>query len=181
MMETTTINPVKYFIGALYSFAPLLESCLQVVESFLGPADLQSQNFPFEVTTYYNKEMGTPIFRRFYGFPHLATPDQLASYKLLTNSIESQHLIDGQRKVNLDIGYLDYDKVVLGSAKYGLNKIYLDQGIYADLALHYEKGQYYPYPWAFLDFKSSLYNPFFLKLRTLYKQQLKAFSTARKA
>jgi len=47
------------------------------------------------------------------------------------------------------------------------------QGIYADLTLYYEKGSFHPYPWSFPDFKSGQYNKPFLRIRELYKAQLK--------
>jgi hypothetical protein len=61
----------------------------------------------------------------------------------------------------------------LASAKYNGQKIYLNFGIYADLTLHYEKGNYYPYPWSFPDFKNGGYNQTFLRIREIYKLQLK--------
>jgi hypothetical protein len=75
--------------------------------------------------------------------------------------------------VNLDAGYMDYDKVVLVSAKYNGQKIYLDQGIWADLTLHYEKGQFNPYPWSFPDFKMGIYNDVFMEIRKKFKLQRK--------
>jgi len=58
-------------------------------------------------------------------------------------------------------------------AEYNGQKVYLDRGIYADLTLRYEKGNYYPYPWSFPDFKEGLYNQTFLRIREIYKAQLK--------
>jgi len=117
--------------------------------------------------------MGSPIFRRICSFSNLISPSYLADAKLITNSIENKYRLNNKRNVNLDIGYMDYDKVVLASAKYGIHKVYISQGIYADMALHYEKGKFSSYPWAFRDFKLPLYYDFFLKIREIYKAQLK--------
>ena len=46
-------------------------------------------------------------------------------------------------------------------------------GIYADLTLRYEKGNYFPFPWSFPDFKEGHYNKMLLRIRELYKQQRK--------
>ena len=73
--------------------------------------------------------------------------------------------------MNIDCGYIDYDKVVLASAKYNGNKIYLDYGIWADLTLFFEKGKFYPYPWSFPDFRSGMYDAVFVEMRTRYKLQ----------
>jgi len=172
-MHPTPAKPVKYFLGALYSDEHLLNLAIAQAEETFGAADLVSSDFAFDFTNYYDNEMGTPIYRRFVSFSQLIEPGFLAAAKLQTNSIEDDLRVAGQRKVNLDIGYIDYDKVVLASAKSGIHKIYLAEGIYADLALHYAKGQYRPYDWAFQDFKKPDYNPFFLKMREIYKRQIK--------
>jgi len=174
-MQPQAVLPVKYFVGALYSAEAILDKALKSLEKQLSPVDCQSKSFPFRVTNYYDEEMGAPLFRKFFSFTGLASPGFLAQAKILTNGTEEQFAIDGRRKVNLDIGYLDYDKVVLASVKYGIHKIFLDAGIYADLALHYEKGKFQPYPWAFLDFRTAEYYPFFLKIRALYKSQVRQF------
>jgi len=172
-MKPLIANPVKYFVGALYSSESLLEKSVRLLTERFSPTDLVSESFPFDNTNYYDAEMGTPIFRKFFSFSDLISPSFLAEAKLITNDIEDCLTVEDKRKVNLDIGYMDYDKVVLGSVKYGIHKIYLDKGIYADMALHYEKGSYSPYPWAFMDFKFPDYYPFFLKMRIKYKSQVK--------
>lgn len=173
-MQPNEPIPVKYFIGALFSKQDLLDKAITIAEQHFGTTELASAKFTFDQTNYYNQEMSSPIQRQFFAFSKLLPPGCLAQAKLTTNSIEDQLRIEGHRKVNLDIGYLDYDKVVLASAKYGIHKVYLSCGIYADLALHYSKGHFQPYPWTFLDFKSGSYEQFFLTLRTNYKKQLAA-------
>jgi len=172
-MQPGTVKPVKYFVGALFSSESLLKAAVEMGTARFGRIDRESSAFLFKWTDYYEAEMGKPIYRKLLSFEKLVAPDFLAAAKLLTNEIEQQLMVKGKRKVNLDVGYLDYDKVVLASAKSGIHKIYLNQGIYADLALHYEKGKYNSYPWAFLDFKSAEYHSFFLKVREIYKTQLK--------
>jgi len=172
-MQPEAVKPVKYFIGALFSSEAQLKTAIEMSTSRFGQIDRESNSFLFNWTDYYEAEMGKPIYRKLFSYEKLLTPDFLAAAKLLTNAIEQQLAIEGKRKVNLDVGYLDYDKVVLASAKYGIHKIYLNQGIYADLALHYEKGKFSAYPWAFFDFQSAEYHPFFLKVREIYKTQLK--------
>jgi len=166
-------QPVKYFVGALYSSKEILDEAIKTLEGQLSPIDFESETFPFKGTDYYDNEMGIPIFRKFYSFTDLISPEFLTEAKIITNEIEISFAISGHRKVNLDVGYMDYDKVVLASAKYGIHKIYLKNGIYADMALHYEKGKFTPYHWEFMDFRSPEYYSFFLKIRALYKSQVK--------
>lgn len=168
--------PVKLFIAALYSDAGKMEEAARLLQDRYGAIDFRSQPLPFTVTDYYAPEMGSPLFRQILAFQPLIDPGELARIKLETNTLEERLAVAGQRKVNLDPGYLDYDKVVLASTKYNGQKIYLAHGIYADLTLRYSKGSFLPYPWSFPDFKTGEYTPFFLQIRTLYKQQRKVAS-----
>ena len=172
-MKPQPVKPVKFFVGALYSDADRLARARELCEQRFGPIDFASQDFPFDVTDYYVPEMGAPIYRTFWSFAHLLPPESLVEVKLATNEIEDILSDEGKRKVNLDSGYLDYDKVVLASAKYNGQKIHLGRGIYADLTLHYEKGHFQPYPWTFPDFKSGRYEKVFLRMRELYKIQMR--------
>ncbi|MCG8603816.1 DUF4416 family protein, partial [bacterium] len=123
------------------------------------------------ISEYYREEMGWPIFRKFVSFDTLVSPGELAEIKIATNQIEDRLEEDGRRRVNLDPGYLDYNKVILASAKYNSQKIYLNQGIYADPTLWFENGDYQPYPFSFPDFRTGLYNKTFVHIRAMFKGQ----------
>jgi hypothetical protein len=167
-------HPVKYFVGALFSDEAILKQAVEQCEQFIGPVDYTSEQYLFESTDYYEPEMGSPIHRQFFSFEKLKNPSVLAAAKIQSNRIEANLAKSEKRKVNLDIGYMDFHKVVLASAKYNGQKIYLDHGIYADPTLYYEKGQFHPHDWAFPDFQESdRYYPALLRIRELYKVQLK--------
>jgi len=174
-------GPVKLVIGVLFSDGGRMEKALALLSERHGPMDFRSPSFPFAQTDYYVPEMGSPIFRLFVSHERLIHPRELPGIKIETNAIEdalaenppegSEPSGGSKRKVNLDPGYLDYDKFVLASAKYNGQKVYLDLGIWADLTLHYEKGRFDPYPWSFPDFKSRIYEGAFLEMRRLYKNK----------
>jgi hypothetical protein len=127
---------------------------------------------PLTVPTIYRDEMGWPIDRQFISLFSLISPKELPEIKIACNQIEDE-LAPSGRKVNLDAGYLDYDKVVLASAKYNAHKIYLDHGIYADLTLSFHRGVFEPSAYAFPDFKSGAYNSVFFHIRCKYKGQMR--------
>jgi hypothetical protein len=172
-MKPEEPEPVKLIVGALYSDEGMLGKGLSHLSEKYGPIDYRSPTFPFFQTDYYAPEMGSPIFRIFVSLERLIHPKEIAQIKIESNAIEDRLSIHGQRKVNFDPGYMDYDKFVLASAKYNGQKIYLDFGIWADLTLHYEKGRYDPYPWSFPDFKSRMYDGVFMEIRKFYKAQRK--------
>ena len=164
---------VKLFVAVIFSNKKCLARAFQYLEEKYGNMDYQSPQFDFSMTDYYQPEMGGPIYRIFVSFEALIRPDEIVHIKIETNEIEESLAIRKKRKVNLDPGYMDYDKVVLASAKYNGQKIYLDRGIWADLTLHYEKGRFDPYPWSFPDFKTGMYNDVFLEIRQRFKKQRK--------
>lgn len=172
-MEPLPPPMTKLICGVLFTDETLLEKARQLITEKYGEIDFESEQFSFQVSDYYKPEMGWPISRLFWSFESLINPARLAEIKLICNDLEDQIAVDGKRKVNLDPGYMDYDKIVLASAKYNWQKIYLDHGIYADPTLRYEKGHYYPFPWSFPDFKDGRYENVFLRIRELYKRQRK--------
>jgi hypothetical protein len=161
--------PVKLLAGVLTGRLELLEPAALALTEAFGPIDYRSRPVPFDVTNYYEAEMGPNIQRVFFSFENLILPDQLPSVKLKTDAIEERFAENGKRKVNIDPGYMDYHKVVLASNKYGSQKVYLSEGVWADITLHYTKGRFLPHDWSFPDFKKGLYEPFFLEIRTRYK------------
>ncbi len=172
-MDPAAPNPVKLFIGALYTEMDLFEKAAGALQALFGQIDYRSPEFLFAASDYYKTEMGWPIFRRFVSFQQLINPGELAGIKIATNEIEANFAVCGARKVNLDPGYMDFNKVVLASAKFSGQKIYLNDGIYADPTLWFEKGEFEPYAWAFPDFKSGEYNAAFAHIRTLYKNKIR--------
>lgn len=112
----------------------------------------------FDSTDYYEPEMGQSLVRRIIAFETLVPPESLPAAKLFCNELEQFTAAAGRRTVNLDVGYLDHNKIVLASLKYAGQKIHLSDGVYADLIAHYEGGSYRPFPWTFPDFKSGRYD-----------------------
>ena len=171
-MDIQTSPKVKCIIGIIYSQESQIDLCLDHLIRVFGPIDVRSRSFDFNITDYYEKEMGRGLKRVFVSFLELIDADMLAEIKRLTNIIELEYSYNNQRSINLDPGYLDMDKFVLASAKYGRQKIYLCKGIYADPTLYFFKKEFHAYSWSFPDFSSGIYNQYFLETRVKYKSQI---------
>jgi hypothetical protein len=169
----TTPEPVKYLVAVLWADAPALASAMnRLVDSF-GAIDFTGPDRLFDLTDYYEAEMGSPLQRRLVAFSNLRGPEELAAAKIKCVEIEAT-LAGGQgRRVNLDIGYLDHNKIVLASVKAAGQKIYLSDGIYADLVARYADGRYQPFAWTFPDFKDGKYDLELAELRSAYLRQIK--------
>jgi hypothetical protein len=171
MGRPTSPSPVKLFVVSLHREASILEGAIHQFKAEWGETDFESEDFVFDETDYYEPEMGSGLHRRFYSFAQLISPDRIVEAKLHCNRIEDQSLRGGHRQVNLDAGYLDTYKLILASAKFGGQKIYLREGIYADMTLTMYKGKWESFVWGFPDFKSGKYDKVLKTIRDLYKTQ----------
>ena len=174
MLTTNQPQPVKVFAGVLWTTPEAWRAGLSEMEGVWGEHDLLNEPVPFTFSDYYRDEMGPELQRQFAGFSQLVDPGLLPQLKLQANEIEARLAPDGKRTVNIDVGYVDYHKVVLASTKAGPQKIYLAQGIWADMVLMYRKGEFHTFPWSFADFAQGAYDDFFLALRQRYKSDLNA-------
>ncbi len=167
--------PVKFFVGALTSIPEIVTQAEEQLTEYFGSVDLRSESFPFDSTHYYDESMGSPIHRRFFSFAKLIDPSAIAEIKAKTNDLEAAmgpKWPSLQRPINLDPGYLEQSKIVLASTKNFYHRILISGGIYAEVTLHFEAGEWRPFPWTFPDFKTSRYHHFFTSLRDLYRIQL---------
>lgn len=177
MAHTQPPEPMKYYVAILFRTPDALELAKQQLTAIWGALDFEGADHLFDVTAYYEPEMGTPLYRRIVSFEMLRPPTELVDMKLRCNQIEDNLAVDGKRIVNLDAGYLDHNKIVLASAKGAGQKIYLDQGIYADLVGRYKGGRYQPFDWTFPDFRDGRYDQEILAIRRIYLQQLRTRGT----
>ncbi len=173
-------EPLKYFIAILYRTPESFKAGKHAVSEVWGALDFEGNGHLFDMTDYYEPEMGTPLYRRLVAFEHLLPPTAIVDMKLRCIRIEDRLAIDGRRIVNLDAGYLDHNKVVLASVKNFGHKIYLDHGIYADCVGLYKQGRYQPFDWTFPDFKDGRYDQELLTIRRRYLQQMRQWRKLQK-
>lgn len=170
---------VKLFVGLLSGDADLLRRARQKLIRRFGPVDLESEIWPFTQTDYYEQEMGPNLLRQFVAFDRLIRGDQLAEIKQFTNAVEAEIAEDClaleiPRPVNLDPGYVELAKLVLASTKNATHRVYLGEGIFGEVTLHFVSGCWRPWPWTYPDFRTDHYQEYFIKLRNAYQAQLAA-------
>jgi hypothetical protein len=180
MGSVRPFNPVKLFVGVLVSDPKFVTEVESRLVAEYGPVDYRSPLIPFDFTDYYANEMGDIIDRAFYSFERLIEADRLAAIKHRTNQMEAElaPLLEPRpqripRPVNLDPGYIEHAKVILASTKNFYHRIYLGGGIFAEVTMHFKNNTYQFFPWTYPDYKSKDYQDFFLKIRQIYRSQLR--------
>ncbi|MBW2735755.1 MAG: DUF4416 family protein, partial [Deltaproteobacteria bacterium] len=161
--------PALVVLGLLSSDASFIDEAARSFGAEFGGVDLGGVNLwgepvPFDLTDYYAPEMGERLLRRYCSFARLMPAEQLPELKWRAWQIEQeieQRAAGKGRPVNLDVGMLDYSKVVLASFKHGPQKIYLGHKTWADMVLSFTKGAFSPLPWTFPDLKDGRHLPFF--------------------
>jgi hypothetical protein len=142
---------------------------LHQAEREFGPRAAISDAFDFTETDYYAAEMGVGLKKQFWAFERLIDPGRLAAIKLTTNFWEAEYAGAGlhaePRPLNLDPGYLTLAKLVLASTKDHAHRIYLADGIYAEVTLAYRRGAWQPLEWTYPDYRRADYHAFFTNCR----------------
>lgn len=173
MAKPEPVVPVKLLVAVLWADADVREEALRLMAEHWGEIDFQGPDRPFDASDYYEPEMGQGLSRRLVAFAPLVQPESIRPAKLRCNEIEEQLAAESGRLVNLDIGYLDHNKIVLASLKYAGQKIHLGDGVYADLIARYSAGHYRPFEWTFPDFRDGRYHDDLFAIRRRYLQQLR--------
>lgn len=177
MSGPVEVLPVIPVISVISSEKELKKETELILESHFGRTDLVSGLYPFDLSDYYEKEMGTELSRQWFSFMTLRDASLLGEWKLICADLEEQFLnSSGNRRVNIDPGYLDYGKLVLASFKSAPDKIYIGRGVWAHTCLRYGHGQFTAPDHSFPDFIDGRFNSFMLEVRANYRRILKPHS-----
>ncbi len=141
------------------------ESVKQCLTQTFGEILLESRTIPFDFSTYYDEEMGKGLLRKWLLFDNIIPQETIADIKQGTRSIEMKFSVDGKRRVNIDPGYVTLSKVVLATTKDCSHRLYLCNGIYAEITLIYYKGAWKPQKWTYPDYQSETAMEFFKSCR----------------
>jgi hypothetical protein len=160
---------VKLICGLIFRETLLCEQAIDRLETEFGPVEDRSPEYRFEFTDYYRAEMGDGLVRRFVSFRREFDPGVLADVKSATNRIERELAEKSsetlRRRVNLDPGYVTGAKLVLATTKDFAHRVYLRDGIYAEVTLQFGSAGPRVQPWTYPDFASGAYSEFLMLVR----------------
>ncbi|MBM4326538.1 MAG: DUF4416 family protein [Deltaproteobacteria bacterium] len=162
-------EPARLVISVLSARREATGPALSRLTREFGPLEEEVGPLAFTFTSYYDSEMGPGIERWLWVFSDLVDRGRIADMKRLTNEIEQAYTQGGKRVFNLDPGLLTLENFVLATGKNRAHRIYVGQGIFADLTLIYEKKTFRPLPWTYPDYADGRMIGVLNRLRESYK------------
>jgi len=111
----------------------------------------------------------------------LIDPNDLVDLKIWTVELEARFSDDmARRQVNIDPGYISIERLVLATGKNNVHRIYLGRGVWADLTLIFQQGEFRPLPWTYPDYASEAVRTVMQDIRRKYLDQLPPEAKERK-
>ncbi len=175
MREPRTPQPVMLIVALFSRFSELMQLARERLQSMHGPILLESEPFHFNQTRYYEKSMGVDLQKQFLVFENLIDPGSLPEVKInairLERELAQDYLDEQERPINLDPGILSLGKWMLATTKDQSHRIYLRDGIYAEVTLHFRNGAFEPWPWTYADYRQESVQEFLREAREhLYRK-----------
>jgi len=165
--------PVKLVLPMISGQRELFQIAAETLAQRFGAIDYTSPVLSFTHTNYYEEEFGNGLLRQFVSFHPLMDPGKLAEVKVFANGLEDQWSADGRRRINLDPGYITQAKLVLATTKNHAHRVYIGQGIFAEVTLMYRDGDFRFLPWTYPDYQSEPYLEILRTIRGMFVAQLK--------
>jgi hypothetical protein len=127
------------------------------LEAAFGPVALAAEPFAFDQTRYYEPTMGPGLRKTLWAFADLIDPARLPEIKHATNRLEqelaAERTYPEERPLNLDPGYLVLGKFLLATTKDQAHRVYLRDGIFAEVTLQFQAGSFRPWPHTYADYR----------------------------
>ncbi len=163
-------EPAFLCLGLLVSKGVDPGAVLDALAGAFAPVRLATPFRPFPHTRYYESEMGPGLRRGYVLLEGTWDPGALAGLKLRSNELERALSRRGRRRANLDPGMLNLDQFVLASGKPAAHRVYLGQGIHAEVEYVFQGGSFRPLPWTYPDYREPATVSFFNQVRAMYRQ-----------
>ncbi len=178
MAEPRRPDPVLLIVAAFSRHDAALAWGGERLAEIYNSVAFTSPPFEFRQTSYYEPTMGPGLRKRFFVFEKLVEADCMADVKRRTNALEQELMVAGlfpePRPLNLDPGILSLGKFQLATTKDQAHRIYLRDGIFAEVTLRFEAREFVPWPWTYADYREPDVRTFLKRCRDFYRQRLRA-------
>lgn len=172
-------EPEKLILGVIYSDKTVFNEAMAIIKERFGEFDAECEEFSFseDFSTYYDDELGGKGIRKIYSFEKLVNPALQVEIKEFTNELEKKFSEGGNRKINLDPGFINHGRLMLPTTKAAGFRIPLARGIHTELTLFYARGAWHKFPWSYRDYQSERVQKFLTAARRKYLEQRKKLNS----
>lgn len=176
MGQLRTLDPTLLVAAVFSRHEDALAWAHRELEQLFGAVAFASLPYDFNQTRYYEPAMGTHLRKYLLAFHQLVAPDCLPDVKHRTNQLEQQladtHVYPEARPLNIDPGLLTLGKFQLATTKDQAHRIYLREGIFAEVTLRFHAGAFEPWIWTYADYRQPCVLDFLRQARDFYRARL---------
>ncbi len=184
MANVRFVEPVVRFCAVITRHEDALAWAIDRLSQAWGQPSITSQSIPFEAGGFYAATMGLELTKMLVAFSPVADPGDLADWKLQTNQWESDYARAAthaeSRPLNLDPGYMSQAKLVLATTKDRDHRIYLRDGMFAEVTLAYVGKKWQHHRWSYPSYRTDEVADFASRCRTRLRSHLQATKQFRK-
>ena len=166
-------HPAFIFTAVLFSPGVDTKKVINELQTKIGDILVSSREVAFVWSDYYEPEMGKDLNRIFVVYKDVVQRDKIVKIKRITDEIEKEYSRNGKRTVNIDPGLLCLENLVLATNKPFFHRIYLTDGVYAEVTMFYRGGSFTPVEyWTYPEYRATPVLDFFNKSRELLTERL---------
>ncbi|MCX6112870.1 MAG: DUF4416 family protein [Proteobacteria bacterium] len=166
-------HPAFIFTAVLFAPGVDTQKVINELKTKIGDILISSREIAFVWSDYYEPEMGKDLKRIFVVYKEIIQRDKIVRIKRITDEMEKEYLKDGKRTINIDPGLLCLENIILATNKPFFHRIYLTDGVYAEVTLFYKHGSFNPIEyWTYPEYRSTPVLDFFNKCRTMLAENL---------
>ncbi len=177
MSATRFIEPVVRFCAVITRHDAARQWAISRLADRWGQTIIRSAEIPFEAGGYYTPSMGSGLQKSLIAVAGFTDPGGLADWKNETNQwehefTESSHH-EEPRPLNLDPGYMTQAKLVLATTKDRDHRLYLRDGMFAEVTLTYVGKVWQHHRWTYPSYRTAEVAKFASQCRADLRQHLK--------
>ncbi len=164
---------VKLVVASTYKDIKIFEEAMDLISERYGKVDFIGGEYDFDFTDYYADEMGEGLKKRILSFRELISPETITDIKWFIYKLEKRFSKEGRRLINLDPGYMTKGNFMLTTFKDSPHRIYLRDGVYAEIELIYENAGFSVLRWTYPDYRKKEVIDNLISIRDIYLSQLR--------
>jgi hypothetical protein len=153
------VESVVAFCAVISRHAEVRTWARERLAGLWGTLEPEDAAVAFEAEDYYSEAMGEGLQKVMVAATAVRDPAELADWKLATNALEAECAASGRwpegRPLNLDPGYISQSKLVLATVKDRDHRLYLRDGIFAEVTLRRLRSGWVDNPWTYRDYRGS--------------------------